>query len=147
MTVLAFDGLTLAADKLACSGNSKSTVTKIFRVGASLAGLVGNLSIGMELLEWYRNGALPEHYPDSNRDPDEGATLVTIRPDGTAWEYQSSPIPFRNEGKFCAFGCGNEAALVAMACGKSAREAVELVSIYNAGCGNGVDTLVLAGTH
>lgn len=147
MTVLAFDGLTLAADKQATSGNTKSTVTKIFRVGASLVGMVGNMSIGMEMLSWFRNGALPEHFPDSNRDMDEGATLVVVRADGTVWEYPSSPEPFRNEGAFCAFGCGSEGAMVAMACGKSAREAVELASIYNAGCGNGVDTLSLAGTH
>lgn len=144
MTVICFDGITLAADKLTTSGNSKGTVTKIFRVGATLVGISGDLSVGMEMVEWFRNGALPEHYPDSNRDPNEGAGLVVVRADHTIWEYTSSPVPFQMEGPFNAFGCGNESAMVAMACGLDARSAVEMVCQYNIACGNGIDTLSLA---
>lgn len=143
MTCIAWDGKTLAADKLACFGATRHTVTKIYRHGRELLGVTGNLSVGLEMLEWYRNGAEPNLFPSSNKDPDKGCSMVLIKSDGTAWKYESGPYAFRLEGLFCAFGSGDESALIAMECGKSAREAVEIASKYNINCGNGVDTLVL----
>lgn len=143
MTVIAFDGKTLAADKLACFGNTKGTVTKIFRVFDCLVGTCGTLPIGMELLEWFRAGSEPKDYPVANRDGEKGASLIVVRPGGIVWKYESSPVPFRVEGKFCAFGCGDESALIAMELGCDARRAVELVIKYNIVCGNGIDTLEL----
>lgn len=143
MTVIAWDGKTLAADKLACNGNTRNTVTKIHRHGNQLLGVTGDLSVGMEMLDWYREGADPARFPESNRDPTKGCSLIRVCADGSVWKYESGPHAFRLEGEFMAFGCGDEAALVAMACGKSAAEAVLLVSRFNAGCGNGLDTLEL----
>lgn len=149
MTVIAWDGRTLAADKLCTFGPTKGTVTKIFRHGDCLVGIAGNLSVGMETLEWFKAGAVPADYPAANRvDRSEGggASLFVIRPDGTAWKYESTPVPWKFDSAFCAVGSGDESALVAMHCGKSAREAVEIVCRFNTGCGNGVDILTLAGT-
>lgn len=144
MTVIAFDGRTLAADKLACSGDTRQTTTKIFRCGEGLIGITGDLSVGMEMLAWFQEGAAKADFPKSNLDPGKGCCLIVIRPDASVWSYESGPFPFRLEGPFHAFGCGREAALVAMACGKSAYEAVELANMFNTGCGNGVDTLELS---
>jgi hypothetical protein len=144
MTVIAFDGKTLAADKLACNGNTKNTTTKIRRAAnGSLLAVCGDLSVGMEMVAWYEAGAKPTDYPTSNRDPERGCSLVCIAPTGEVWRYESGPHPFRLEGEFFAFGCGDIAALVAMACGKTAAEAVEVVSRFDRGCGNGVDSLEL----
>lgn len=38
-------------------------------------------------------------------------------------------------------GSGRDFAIAAMHCGKTAREAVEIASLYENGCGNGVDVL------
>lgn len=143
MTVIAWDGETLAADKLMCAGSVKKTTTKIFRHGDELLAVAGDLSIGVELVDWYKNGAVHADYPAVNRKADSTASLMIIRADRTAWRYESGPVPFRCEGKFCAWGSGDEGALVALACGKTAIEAVELVSRFNTGCGNGVDALRL----
>ena len=145
MTVIAWDGKTLAADKLACFGATRGTVTKIFRSGSCLLAVAGNLSAGMEMIEWFKAGAVPADYPPGNRTENSGASLIVVRSDRTVWKFESSPAPFRVEGDFCAFGCGDESALIAMECGKSAREAVELTSKYNTGCGNGTDALALEG--
>ncbi len=144
MTVVAWDGKTLAADKLVTFGSTRGTVTKIFRHGGELLAITGDVSIGQELLAWYRDGAVPAEYPPSNRDPSKGASLICILPSGKVWKYESSPHPFMLEGKFAAFGCADEMALVAMECGKSAREAIEVVCKFNIHCGNGVDVLELA---
>jgi hypothetical protein len=141
MTVIAWDGKTLAADKLACFGNTKGTVTKIFRHGAELVGITGTLSTGQEMFEWYKAGAKPTEFPSSNRGADKGSSLVVIRADKTAWKYESGPYPFQMEDPQCAWGCGDETAKVAMACGLNARDAVLMTIRFNTGCGNGVDTL------
>lgn len=139
MTVLCWDGMTLAADKLACSGTSKGTVTKIFNVDGVLVGFAGALSIGRAMLDWYSNGAIPADFPMYGEDDD--AILIAIKPDKVVSLYEKTPYPILLEDTRCAFGSGEEAALVAMACGCNAREAVEMVSRYNISCGNGVDTL------
>lgn len=145
MTCIAFDGKTLAADKLVCYGNTKGTVTKIFRHGAELLGVAGSVAIGFEVMEWYKAGAVPAQYPTSNRPADDGASLIVIRSDGTVWKFERGPYPYRIEDAQSAFGCGDESAKVAMACGLSAREAVLMACRFNTGCGNGVDTLTLGG--
>ena len=144
MTVIAWDGNTLAADKLACFGATKGTVTKIHRVHGFLLGITGNLSMGMEILEWFKAGAIPKDYPTGNRDVNTGASLILVKPDKTVWKYESTPHPFRVEGAFCAFGSGDESAMIAMECGCDARRAVEVASKYNTECGNGIDTLNLS---
>jgi hypothetical protein len=141
MTVIAWDGQILAADKLACFGATKGTVTKIFRFKNELLAITGCLSAGMETMQWYTEGAVKADYPPSNRMQNEGASLIVIKQDKSVWKYEKSPVPFRVEGSFCAFGCGDESALIAMECGANALRAVELVIKYNSGCGNGIDVL------
>ncbi len=143
MTVIAWDGFELAADKLMCAGATKKTTTKIFRHKDELLGVTGGLGAGLEVMAWYRAGAVPNDYPAINRKTDSESSLVVIRADGTAWRYECGPVPFQCEGPFCAWGSGDESALIAMTCGKTAREAVLLVSQFNTGCGNGVDVLRL----
>ena len=143
MTVLAWDGKTLAADKLVVNGDCRQRTTKIERFGHQLLGVCGNLSVGRELLAWFKAGADAALFPAGNRNLNEGASLVVINPDGGVWKYESSPHPFEVEGKFCAFGCGDVAALVAMHCGESALSAVLIAGDYVHGCGGGVDSLEL----
>lgn len=144
MTVIAWDGKTLAADKMCLHGNTRSAVTKIFRVGKELVGISGCFPDGMELLEWFRDGAKASDFPSINRNHDRGAALLVIGVDGRPRKYEVGPIPFYFDGPHAAGGCGDEAALVAMACGRTAREAVELAIRFNSGCGLGVDALELS---
>ena len=142
MTVLAWDGKTLAADRLACAGMMKATVTKIARVGEELVGVCGTLSVGNELRDWYLNGADPSYFPDAALDDGE-TDLVVVKSDGTVWVYSASSTPFQIEDPVCAFGAGAEAAWGALLCGASAQRAVEIASQINVSCGNGLDVLEL----
>lgn len=142
MTVICWDGNTLAADKQMTNGLTKLTVTKIFRVFDRLVGICGDASSGMETLQWFKDGCIPENYPAKNREENGGASLIVVSRSKVI-KYEKSPFPFEVEGNFCAFGCGDEAAMVAMELGASASRAVELVSKYNSGCGNGIDVLGL----
>lgn len=141
MTVIAWDGKTLAADRLACTGGLKLTVTKIWRYKGALFGCAGELGVAMEMLAWYRRGAKVKDYPSSNTG-DTGAGLLVIDKKGV-WKYETGPYPHKFEDPFLAIGSGCECAMVAMACGRDARSAVELASKYISSCGHGVDTLTL----
>jgi len=143
MTVIAWDGTTLAADRLALNGFAKVTTTKIRRFGHELLAVTGDLSVGMEMMQWYEDGADPTKFPASNRNPDAGSSLIVILANGNVVRYESGPHPFPLHGLPLAFGSGGEAAMVAMACGLAAEKAVLVVSRFNSTCGNGVDTLTL----
>lgn len=141
MTVIVWDGVSIASDKMVCNGSTAQAVTKIFRIGSELMGLTGNLSIGMEMIEWYREGAQPEKYPTSNRTEDKGCSLIVIKGPRNVWKYESSPYPFLFEAKYCAFGSGDQVALGALYMGATAAEAVQAAIIYESNCGCGIDEL------
>jgi hypothetical protein len=148
MTVIAWDGKTLAADRRMCSGSIVQSTTKLFHVISHeqepcLVAVTGDFSMGMEMVDWFADGAKPSEFRSDWRDPDKGgACMLVVRKSGVV-QYESSPVPIQFTGPFCASGSGSMAALAAMHCGKSAAEAVEIASIYCSGCGNGVDTLEL----
>ena len=149
MTVIAWDGKTLAADKRATYGNGARTVTKIRKIRAPgsdawvLAAIAGDGAIGEEVLAWLVSGADPAKYPALQRDKDRGASVMLVYGPGVVHEYTASPHPLIYEDALVAIGCGRDFAIAAMHCGKTAREAVEIACLYDTGCGNGVDTLAL----
>ena len=143
MTVIAWDGKTLAADKRATFGTLIRTTTKIFRVGDALAGYCGDAAFGEEMIAWLKRGAEPADFPASNRDKDDWAPMLVIRKGAPVARYERSPYPVLFEDETFAIGCGRDFAIAAMHLGKNAREAVEVAIALDSGCGNGIDTLEL----
>jgi len=142
MTIIAYDGKTLAADKRAEYCGLARTVTKIFRHEGALVGIAGNGAQAREMLAWYEQGAKHENFPPSQRDRDDWASLITIT-DAGIFNYERTPYPSRIEDQFMAWGSGRDYAITAMHLGKSAREAVEIACLFDVNCGNGIDTLAL----
>ena len=144
MTVIAWDGKTLAADKRATYFGLSRTVTKIFRVGDVLVALAGNGSHGLEMLDWIRNGCKKDEFPAAQRAADENqwATVSVFGADGIRL-YERTPFPAVIEDENYATGSGRDYAIAAMHCGKTAREAVEIACMFETSCGNGIDTLTL----
>lgn len=143
MSVIAWDGHTLAADKRATFGTTIRTTTKIFRVGDALVGYAGDAAFGEEMVAWLARGADPTDFPSGNRDKDDWAGLLVIRKGQPILRYERTPYPIRFEDKTFSIGCGRDFALAAMHLGKTAREAVEVAIALDSGCGNGIDTLEL----
>ena len=141
MSVLAWDGKTLAADKRASYGSLILTTTKIFRLCGCLCGYTGDADTGGEVLDWFRLGALPSDFPARQRESDRFATLVVVQTGGAVVKYERTPFPVRLEDRLIASGSGRDFALMAMRLGKTASEAVELTMEFDSGCGNGVDAL------
>lgn len=141
MSVIAWDGQVLAADKRACLGTLVRTTTKVFQVGEALCGYAGDADAGEEVLAWFRAGHDPANFPASQRDRDSWAGLLVVWPDGHLWKFERTPYPLRFPPQQFAIGSGRDFALAAMHLGRTAREAVEVACVFDSGCGNGVDML------
>lgn len=145
MTCIAWDGHTLAADKLASMGTIKYTTVKIFRGrDNSLIGYAGNSDFGEQMLAWWEAGADPEKFPPSQRSESDWAGLIVIRKGHPIWRYERTPHPIKFYDRQFAIGCGREFALATMHPGHDARKAVEVACALDSGCGMGIDTLTLA---
>ncbi len=140
MTVIAYDGYTLAADKQATGGGMKRSITKVFRVGDLAVGFAGASSQSMQMLEWVRAGRRPELFPDSQRDKDDWAGVVVIE-GGRVLVYERTPYPILFEDPVFAYGSGRDFALAAMFLGVDARKAVAVACQFDDSCGMGIDAI------
>ena len=151
MTVLAWDGKTFAADKMAVvGGGAAAPVCKIMESmpgsgGRCLMGVSGGYDVALELVHWFCGGADPERFPGSAREGD--ATLITIRRDPgdevIIETYCAGPYPMRTSSERWAWGSGRDYALAAMHLGKNAVEAVEVACVFQSDCGLGIDHVEL----
>lgn len=140
MTVIAWDGTTLAADKrMTNSYGNILTVTKIERIGDRLVGFTGSADRIGAFRRWLENGAQPSEYPENPKD--DNVFVHVITPDGKVYRYEDTPWPTLIEDAVYAAGSGADAARAAMLLGCTSARAVEIASLIDAGCGNGVDTL------
>ena len=145
MSVIAWDGMRLAADKRASLGTLIRTTTKVFRsTRGALVAYAGDADAGEAVLAWFEEGAHPDRFPASQRDKDQWAGLLVVWPDGRLWKYERTPHPVKFPPQMFAIGCGRDFALAAMHLGKTAPEAVEVACHFDSACGNGVDTLTFA---
>lgn len=147
MTVIAWDGTTLAADREASDNWIKCfSTTKIARINGHLVGSAGPAAPACEMKAWFAAGADPATFHESLRKLDNLSMLV-IAADGTIKLFQNTPYPIIYRavnaviGNRYTIGAGKEAAMAVMLAGNGARRAVEIASLVCNGCGNGIDTL------
>lgn len=143
MSVVAWDGHTLAADRQGTRGCQPRATTKIFKRNGHLYGIVGTISVGMQMLEWHVAGADPEKAPKQDVEGDEYCDLVVIKPDGKAVAYEVGHVAMEIEEPFWAYGCGGPTAVGALAAGANSATAVKIACDHNIHCGLGIDTLTL----
>lgn len=147
MTVIAWDGQSLAADRAVDIGGISFEATKVRRVrgetGVTLMAFAGSGARFNQCVEWFNAGANPETYP--KRETEDHSVLVCIDLlDAGApriRRYEATGYPLQVEDKFYADGAGRDVALAALHCGKSAREAVVLAIKLLGCCGKGIDVV------
>lgn len=142
MTVIAWDGKTLAADKRATSGGLIRTVTKVRRIGHLLVAGSGDFDMVVAAFAWVEGGRKPEEFTSAMRDKDTSADILVIE-EGRIMKYERTPHPMIFEDQHFAMGAGRDYAMAAMYLGSDAREAVAVASALESSCGNGIDTLTL----
>lgn len=141
MTTIAWDGKTLAADKMGNQDGSILIVTKIRKIGKYLAGSSGTMSSCMALMKWIEDGGAPDKWPECQKDKELCSPLIIITQDKKIFRYDTTPIPYEINQDFYAFGGGRDFATGAMEVGADAKRAIEVASKWDACTGCGVDTL------
>lgn len=144
MTVIAWDGTTLAADRACDIGGIISEVTKIRRLDGALIALAGDGTRLEQFAAWLAAGGDPAAYP-KRPENNQSVCVVIARIDGKVriQRFEATGYPMEIESAFYADGAGRDVALAAMHCGKSAHDAVLLACKLTSYCGNGVDVLEL----
>ena len=139
MSVVAWDGKTLAADRQAGCAGLRIETRKIWRQedGTVLA-FTGSIDSMMMLLRWYREGAKVEQWPASQARKD-WTRLIVVKPNLTINVYERYPEPEIVIYAPTAWGAGRDYAIGAMAMGADARKAVEVTNQFSESCGFGVD--------
>lgn len=143
MTVIAWDGKTLAADRQASYGGMICTVTKIHRVGDLLVGGSGELPFVLEMVEWVRAGRIAADFPASQRSKEDWQSVLVVERDGSTSLYERTPYPVRYAQQAVVIGSGREFARAALHLGFDSVKAVETAIALSDGCGIGIDTLEL----
>lgn len=141
MTVVIWDGKTLAADKQATNAGLKRRVTKLRRIRGHLCGVAGDFDYAEEIFAWFEKGADPATYPDFQKG-DNWVSFLVISPDRRILKYERSPHPIDfTEANYYAMGSGRDFAMAAVYLGFDAATGVEVASVFESSCGLGCDTL------
>jgi ATP-dependent protease HslVU (ClpYQ) peptidase subunit len=146
MTVIVWDGATMAADKCATSGWLKTRVTKIARTfwldgQPALVGMCGDGAFGLALLAHLQAGA-PR--PDAEKfDIAKGDTVgMLAKKDGSIYKITTRLELMPYDEPFYAVGSGAECAFGALHMGATARQAVQAAIKYIQGCDGGIDEVM-----
>lgn len=144
MTVIAWDGKTLAADKQSTCAGFGTTVTKIHKTAAGIVGFAGSAPHARALITWFDSGAELDRWPAS-RDATNWADALLILPSGEVREYAGNGGGHYElvEDAFTAMGSGRDYALAAMHLGHGAKKAVQVACELDITCGKGIDVLEL----
>jgi hypothetical protein len=141
MTVIAWDGKTLAADKQSTNEGHARTVTKIHQVPGGILGLTGDAPAAMALLDWCAGGRDADKWPKAMPNLVCHAIFIDRERKIHLYSSDAGPYPEILEDKFYAAGHGRDFALAAMYLGKDAADAVKVACALDKFCGMGVDTL------
>lgn len=140
MSVVAWDGKTLAADRQCTNAGMRYVCTKMRQLsnGVVLA-VTGCMDSGLMMMRWFEEGADRDNWPDPQTDKEHWSRLIVLYPNGDLWQYERCPVPERIIAAPLAWGAGQDYAMGAMAMGADARRAVEIANTYCEGCGFGVE--------
>lgn len=142
MTVIAWDGRSIAADKMMCVGDTPMATTKLRKVVFEgyeyVVGVTGGLDYGLALIDWWVKGADQEKWP-AFQATDNWTRLIVVPPGSKPYWFERMPYPIECNDEFAAWGSGRELALGALAMGASAKEAVEVANRLGLYSGLGVD--------
>lgn len=151
MTVIAWDGRTLAADKQVSASGIVYKADKLYKFSINedgvmteyLAAGIGYLDASSELLEWCKRGFKYHDFPatlGTVASQSYAGSLFVVNKHGYWRHFHNSPCVPEQNGRYAA-GSGAMAAMAILEDGGSATKAVEIACKVCEGCGMGVDSL------
>lgn len=142
MTTIAWDGYSLAADRLMADGTLKAVYRKIHKVGKYWYGQAGTVTDAEWCRHWIAAGARLDAWIDDLRLEEGTHGLLVEAKTGNLFAIDGSRpilIPILND--YYATGSGSHLAIAAMSLGKTAVEAIHVASQHDINTGNEVDVV------
>lgn len=140
MSIVAWDGRTIAADRQMTAGNLILTTHKIRKLpNGDIVAWTGITENGLAVAEWYEKGADPALWPASQKGED-WSRLIVVPKRGRPFTYEQLPVKQIVHDRRAAWGSGGHFAIGAMEMGASSVQAVKVASKFCNGCGQGVDS-------
>lgn len=142
MTIIVYDGQSLAIDNAATHEGVKVPLIKAFRSdnGDVVTG-VGNAAQLALMRDWYAAGADPNSFPPTQRLGSPWCELIVVNATGLI-RFENTPSAIVHARHKCAFGIGKDIAYGALAMGATAEQAACIVCQYHPDCGHGVMTFI-----
>lgn len=139
MSVIAWDGKILAADRQGTFSNMRRTGRKIYKLeNGNVIAFCGSISTSLLLLDWYKSGADKEKWPEEIQQGDKWCNII-VAEKGKCRFMDQQPFFLPVFDPFAAWGIGADFAIGAMEMGADAKTAVEIAIKWSEGCGCGVD--------
>lgn len=142
MSIIAWDGKTLAVDMQGSCGDLVITLRKTRKLqnGIILA-WTGDQEQGLALARWYMDGAYADKWPEFQKE--EHWTQLVVVNGISVFFYEKEPELQKVHDPFMAWGSGRDIAIGVLAMGGSAEKAVEITSKFNIHCGLGCEVFQL----
>ncbi len=145
MTVIAWDGKTVAADRRSTESGTIRTVTKLYVHEGAVLAYSGTAIAGQAMVKWYRGGCVPSEFPEIQKDKEDWCRFVVFRHGAQPMCYERALEPLVFEDPWFACGSGRDYATAALYLGKTATEAVSVACQFDSNCGNGIQSIDLEG--
>lgn len=145
MTTIAWDGMTLAADRCSWSGVARRRVKKVFKLTAQdgrkfLVAFTGSEAFAMAVLGWMRGEREKPTPRDFLREDELGnQCALVIDENRRIWQLGSNLTYTQMREKVYAFGGGQDFAWGAIEAGATAKRAIEIAIKRSDMAGLGVD--------
>lgn len=145
MTIIAWDGRSVAADTLATAGGYRDPMPakKLARRGECVYAIAGWSAWFEAWIKWHEDGANPHCVPPSGVAADDSGNFL-IFAEGRAFSCSAKMPYLRESGAPDAWGSGCDFAIGAMRNGADARRAVEIAIECTPSCGGSVDVIEMA---
>ena len=144
MTVIAWDGTTLAGDTRLSDGADNLTGIKIYRLpDGRLFGGSGHAGYIARVLEWLGRGSKPKDRPDCSKF-DRGSFEGLLIDGGHCFLLDTFLAPIPITSPRVAVGSGASHAMALMAAGMTAPEAVQTIITRQLADGVGGEVMTLA---
>lgn len=140
MTVIAYDGRFVAADRLMTNDNGMMCLCRKIEVfDKQVMASAGAADHGEALMMWFKMGCKPAAFPFPREPHEKGSYLYVFKKGVPVQMFQTWPTPVIVHSAEFAAGSGNEIARTAMHLGRDARQAVAIANELSCYCGGGVD--------
>lgn len=139
MSIVCWDGKTIAADRITTSGSLKFKGSKMRRLpNGDIVAWTGSTMGGIAMANWWESGADPNTFPPSQKTEDWSRLIVVSK--GKVFSYEQAPVKIPEDNGFMAWGSGQDFAMGALAFGATAVEAIKVASRLCVTCGMGIES-------